>query len=325
MGNKASSSSTASSASFSHKDFVLGDAHLDSSSPHVVHPNCVSNQELQLVHHRGNNKWYILKKKEEEEEDGNNSRSETTKDFLFAMESPKQQGVFSGSSTQVIVDSKGTVLALLQKTSKGRKIQTLIYRPIPTFDGQSPAMEIYKESVLKKYEAADSTTTTKASRNKALPPLPKYYLFARQLSNPAANPSSKTTFGDSSYALLQVDVVYNDPDFAKFKEPPLYRAVTIRGGGSTTGTTAIIMDGSTNTAVTTSSSMAAPVTTDGGNTPPTTILGTVTKTHANIANGVDLIAVLTLGSSALMSPPTMVGGTLASPRGAAVVDRSGVV
>jgi len=324
MGNKASSSS--SSASFSHKDFVLGDAHLDSSSPHVVHPNCVSNRELQLVHHRGNNKWYVLKKKEEEEEE--NSRSETTKDFLFAMESPKQQGVFSGSSTQVIVDSKGTVLALLQKTSKGRKIQTLIYRPIPTFDGQSPAMEIYKESVLKKYEAAD-LTTTKATRNKALPPLPKYYLFARQLSNPAANPS-KTTFGDSSYALLQVDVVYNDPDFAKFKDPPLYRAVTVRGGGgsrsTTGGITAIIMDGSTNTAVTASSSMAAPVTTDGGNnTSPTTILGTVTKTHATISNGVDLIAVLTLGSSALMSPPTMVGGTLASPRGAAVVDRSGVV
>ena len=318
MGNKASSSS--SSAFFAHKDFVLGDAHLDSSSPHVVHPNCVSNRELQLVHHRGNNnKWYVLKKKEEEEEE-NNSRSETTKDFLFAMESPKQQGVFSGSSTQVIVDSKGTVLALLQKTSKGRKIQTLIYRPIPTFDGQSPAMEIYKESVLKKYEAADSTTT----RNKALPPLPKYYLFARQLCNPAANPSSKTTFGDSSYALLQVDVVYNDPDFAKFKEPPLYRAVTVRGGGgsgsTTTGITAIIMDGSTNTVA----SSMAPMT-DGGTTSPTTILGTVTKTHATISNGVDLIAVLTLGSSALMSPPTMVGGTLASPRGAAVVDRSGVV
>ena len=296
---------------------------MDSSSPHVLHPNCVSNRELRLVHRRGT-KWYVLQQNEEGGGSGSHEKEAAKEEFLFSMESPKQgASLFSGSSTQVIVDSQGTVLALLQKTSKGRRIQTLIYRPIPTFDGQPPSMEIYKESVLKKYEEASTTTGTRRKATNTPAALPQYYLFARQLSNPASNPS-KTTFGDSSYALLQVDVVYNDPDFAKFKEPPLYRAVTVRGGASTTGgggSMAIIMDGSTTN---TTTSSTAPVT-GGDTTSPTTILGTVTKTHAHISNGVDLIAVLTLGGSSLMSPPAMVAGTLASPRGAAVVDRSGVV
>jgi hypothetical protein len=248
MGNKASTSNSKGLA-----DRALGEAHLDSSSPKVIHPNCVSHDQLKLV--RKGKVWYTIRSHDQ------------THEFLFAIETRRQ---FAGS-TQVIVDDKGSIIVIFQRSMswKGTGIRTLIYRPMPTFDDQQPSPEVYKESELKKKNAAD---------------LPKYYLFARQQSSPASK-------CDASYALLQVNIVYNDPDFAKFQEPPLYRAAKIDGDNSFLGA---VMDG----------------TVSGG----ATLVGKITTTTAHVANGVDMLAVVALGLSVNQSGK--------SARG---VDSSGVV
>jgi hypothetical protein len=74
----------------------------------------------------------------------------------------------------------------------------------------------------------------------------------------------------------QVHVVYNDPDFAKFQEPPLYRATKVSGSGmGAGGFAAAVLDGSN----------------------PEILLGKVTTNDVEIANGVDMIAAICLGLS----------------------------
>lgn len=223
----------------SAKDFEereLGEAHLDSSSPNVIDSKSVSHDKLKLV--RRGKTWYFVSKYNKKQE------------FAYAVETRRQ---FVGS-TQVIVNKEGSVIALFQKSTswKGKGTRTLIYRPLQTFENQQPSSEVYKENELKK----------KTAQN-----LQEFYLFARQQSSPASK-------CDSSYALLQVNAVYNDPDFAQFQEPPLYRAAKVTGGK---GFCAAVMDGA-----------------DAGGE---TLLGKITSHDAEVSNGVDILAVIALGLS----------------------------
>ena len=179
--------------------------------------------------------------------------------MLFAITRQRQ---FAGN-TQVLLDSKGSTLAVLQTTKQGKGIRTLVYRPTTTFEGQQPALELYKEKEIQKKK--DS--------------LPKFYLFSRIQSSAASK-------CDASYALLQVHVVYNDPDFAKFQDPPLYR------GAKMGHNCFAVMDG-----------------TDEEN-----LLAKVTASEAELANGVDMVATICLAMSVNQSGK--------SARG---VDQSGVV
>lgn len=168
-------------------------------------------------------------------------------EFVFGIQ---KQCQFAGS-TQVIVDKEGATIAVLQTIRNGQGIKTLVYRTTETFENQQPSVELYKEKEQKKQD------------------LQKFFLFARVQSSAASK-------CDGNYALLQVHVVYNDPDFAKFQEPPLYRAAKVSGGGIGGGPFAsVVMDGSN----------------------PETILGKVTSSEAEIANGVDIIATICLGLS----------------------------
>ncbi len=200
-------------------------------------------------------KWYSMSNHNENE------------DFVFGITKKRQ---FAGA-TQVIVDQNDSIMAVLQTTQNGRGIKTLLYRPTATFENQPPTMELYTEKERKKKTE-----------------LPKFYLFSRIQSSAASK-------CDANYALLQVHEVYNDPDFAKFQDPPLYRAAKVTSGGmGAPGFAAAVMDG----------------TDHGGET----LLGKVAMAQAELANGVDIIAVICLALSVNQS------GT--SARG---VDNSGVV
>jgi len=182
-----------------------------------------------------NKKWYSVSKENNKEE------------FLFGVQN--QTRPFA-ANVQVIVDDKSTPMAVLQTTRSGNGIKTLIYRPTETFEDQQPTLEIYKEKELKKAD------------------LPKYYLFARIQTSAASK-------CDANYALLQVNVVYNDPDFAKFQEPPLYRAAKVSGiGMGARNFIGAVMDG----------------TDHGGET----LLAKVASKDAEVANGVDIIATICL-------------------------------
>jgi hypothetical protein len=231
----------------------LGVAHLDASSPKVIHSRCVSNDEMKLI--LKGNSWYSINK------EGNPNKEE----LCFRMETGKE---FDGS-TQLIRDDKGVIVALFQKSNTwtGKGIRTLVYRPIPTFDDQQHTQEVYKASVLKKQEKKKLSKKGGGIHDD----LAKYYLFARIQSSAASK-------CDASYALLQVNIVYNDPDFAKFQEPPLYRAAkVINTKADPSGFRGIVMDGMDH----------------GGET----VLGKVTTKTAHVSNGVDILAVIALGLS----------------------------
>lgn len=223
------------------EDRELGEAHLDASSPKVIDSRCVTNREMQLI--RKGSKWYSLSSHEED--------VPKKEEFVFGITKQRQ---FAGA-TQVIVDDKNSIIAILQTTAAGRGIKTLIYRPQETFENQQPTMEIYTEKELKKKNRKEE--------------LPKFYLFARIQSSAASK-------CDANYSLLQVHAVYNDPDFAKFHDPPLYRAAKVCGGGGSAFAGAV-MDG----------------TDHGGET----LLGKVTTSEAKLSNGVDIIAVICLALS----------------------------
>jgi hypothetical protein len=226
----------------SAKDFEereLGQAYLDSSSPKVIDSRCITNDTTRLVQ-KGNKKWYYVSKHDGQKEE-----------FMFAIQ---KQRYFVGT-TQVIVDEKDSILAVLQTTRVGKANKTLVYRPSQTFDEQEPTVEVYKE----KERIKDH---------------PKLYLFARIQSSGASK-------CDATYSLLQVHVVYNDPDFAKFQDPPLYRAAKVSGGMGGAGFAAAVMDGSS----------------PGGET----LLGKIRAGEAEIGNGVDIIATICLALSVNVS------------------------
>ena len=225
------------------EDRELGEAHLDASSPKVIDSRCVTNREMRLI--RKGTKWYSISS--HEEDDGKGGKEE----LVFGITKNRQ---FAGA-TQVIVDAQDKVIAILQTTAAGRGIKTLIYRPQETFENQQPTMEIYTEKELKKKNRKEE--------------LAKYFLFARIQSSAASK-------CDANYSLLQVHAVYNDPDFAKFHDPPLYRAAKVLGGGGSAFAGAV-MDG----------------TDHGGET----LLGKVTFSEAHLSNGVDIIAVICLALS----------------------------
>ena len=100
---------------------------------------------------------------------------------------------------------------------------------------------------------------------------------------------------DDAIAELDEAILENDPDFAKFQDPPLYRAAkVISGGMGSPGFAAAVMDG----------------TDHGGET----LLGKVTTSEAELSNGVDIIAVLCLALSVNQSGTSAKG-----------IDASGVV
>ena len=235
-------------------DRELGQAYLDSSSNKLIHSRCVTNDITKLIQKRKT--WYYVSKRQQHDDDDDDHPSTSAQQFVFAIQKRKY---FDGT-TQVIVDDEDCILAVLQTKKVGKSTnKTLVYRTCPTFDGQDPTMEVYKESELKKKKNAKEVL------------LPKLYLFARIQS-------SGISKCDATYALLQVDVVYNDPDFAKFQDPPLYRAAKVTGGSATTRFSAAVMDG------------CDPA---GGET----LLGKVTSTEAELANGVDMIATICLALS----------------------------
>ena len=224
------------------EDRELGEAHLDASSPKVIDSRCVTNREMRLI--RKGNKWYSMPNHDEGKEA-----------MVFAITKQRQ---FAGA-TQVIVDEKEAVIAILQTSPAGKGFKTLVYRPRETFENQQPTTEIFTEKEIKR----------KQQRKEELP---KFYLFARIQSSAASK-------CDANYSLLQVHEVYNDPDFAKFHDPPLYRAAKVLGGGGGLGSNfaGAVMDG----------------TDHGGET----LLGKVTVSEAQLSNGVDIIAVICLGLS----------------------------
>jgi hypothetical protein len=138
----------------------LGEAHLDSSSPKAIDSRCVSHDNLRLI--QKNKKWYYVSKHNGKE------------DFLFGIQKQRQ---FAGS-TQVIVDEKGSTIAVLQTTRNGLGIKTLVYLPTETFENQQPTVELYKEKERKKKQD-----------------LQKLFLFARMQSSAASK-------CDGNYALL---------------------------------------------------------------------------------------------------------------------------
>lgn len=234
----------------------LGQAYLDASSNKVISSDCVTNDRTQLV--RKGNSWYIV------------SQQETAVDDLsFAMQ--RKSRYFEGN-TQVVVNAKGQMIALLQTRKNNKAMKTLVYRREPVFDGQQADKDVYREREQK--ESPDEAH-------------PLWYLHGRI----QASGASKC---DATYALLEVHAVYNDPDFAKFQEPPLYRAAKVKGSVMGVGFVGAVMDGSD----------------PGGET----LLGKVTPTEAELANGVDIVAVLALAAT--------VNQTGSSARGA---QKSGVV
>lgn len=251
------------------EDRELGEAHLDASSPKVIDSRCVTRKQSRLV--RKGKQWYLLSKYNDDNDD---DATDGKEEFVFGITKKRQ---FAGV-TQVIVDQKDEIMALLQTTTNGGKgTTTLVYRPTQTFENQLPSLEVYTEKELKK-----------KTKEKKKEDLPKYYLFARIQSSAASK-------CDANYALLQVHEVYNDPDFAKFQDPPLYRAAkVISGGMGSPGFAAAVMDG----------------TDHGGET----LLGKVTTSEAELSNGVDIIAVLCLALSVNQSGTSAKG-----------VDASGVV
>lgn len=240
----------------------LGQAHLEASTSNkVIDSNCVTNGDVTNFVRRGNS-WYQLPRYQEE----HNGKE----DLVFSI---TRQRIFASTyHTQVIVDEKNSIIAVLQLRTKGKAITTLVFRPIPAFDGQEPYMDIYKEKEQGKNH-------------------PKLYLFAKIQTSGASR-------CDATYSLLEVHVVYNDPDFAKFQDPPLYRAAKVTGApklvGGGIGFVAAVMDGSD----------------PGGEN----LLGKFTSNEAQIAGGVDMIAAICLAQS--------VNASGSSARGAAV---SGVV
>lgn len=233
------------------EDRELGEAHLDASSPKVIDSRCVTNREMQLI--RKGNKWYSLSNHEEDDDDNTKRKKEET--MVFGITKKRQ---FVGG-TQVLVDEKDSIIAILHTSAAGRGFKTLVYRPRETFENQQPTMEIYTEKELQ-------------AKKKKNEDVPKFYLFARIQSSAASK-------CDANYSLLQVHEVYNDPDFARFHDPPLYRAAKVLGGGGALGSAfaGAVMDG----------------TDHGGET----LLGKVTISEALLSNGVDIIAIICLGLS----------------------------
>eukprot|EP00934_Nitzschia_sp_Nitz4_P005400 Nitzschia sp. Nitz4//scaffold26_size159584//45046//45795//NITZ4_002480-RA/size159584-processed-gene-0.189-mRNA-1//1//CDS//3329545049//5390//frame0 len=230
MGNGAS----AAAAKHELEDRELGQAHVDASSEKVIDSNAVTSSTTQLV--KKGKAWYMK---------SNHGGSDT---IVFSITKQRQFASTVKAPIQVLVDRDGDLIAVLQQRSRGKAKYTLIFRPTPTFDGQEPYPDLYKEKEQDKGHA-------------------KLYLFSRIQTSGASN-------CDATYALLQVHVVYNDPDFASFHDPPMYRAAKVTGGGGTPFLGAI-MDG----------------TDPGGET----LLGRITAGTAEIANGVDIIATILLG------------------------------